>query len=309
MYLRPKDTGKKGIVNISSATLTLGMSDPISIPKYLAHTTFVAFDTETTGLFAPTNRIVEIGAVRFRLGQTDFATFQELINPGMRIPVDAIRVHGITDQMVSDAEPAGPVLKRFIDFCGSDSILIGHNAPFDISFVGCELNRAGLTFGDNPILDTVDIYRRLFPGLYSYSLLSLVTQFGISQSQQHRALADALFVRELFERAATSFPPADDLRTALSRFSVHTMSEWPGEEVDLPDTYAELKLAIDRKQRLEIVYASPTREPETRLIWPSRVHARRGTVYVTAYCEKALAERTFRLDRITAFRLFIPAPS
>ena len=279
------------------------MSDPRPIPDYFAETTLVAFDTETTGLFAPTNRIVEIGAVKFRLGNPDIETFQELINPGMRIPVDAIGVHGITDQMVATAQPARTVLPLFEAFCGEHSVLIAHNASFDISFVGCELNRAGLEFGDNPILDTVDIYRRLFPGLYSYSLLALVSHFGISQSQQHRALADALFVRELFERAVGNFPSANDLASALANFNIHKMNEWPGEEVDLPDTYADLKLAIDRKHRLEIVYASPTREPEIRLIWPSRVHARRGTVYVTAYCEKALAERTFRLDRITSFKL------
>ena len=285
------------------------MTDPKPIPELLAGSTFVAFDTETTGLFAPTNRIVEIGAVKFRLGDPHRETFQELINPGMQIPVDAIRVHGITDLMVAAAEPAGAVLRRFTAFCGSNSIMIAHNASFDISFVGCELNRAGLTFGDNPILDTVDIYRRLFPGLYSYSLLSLVTQFGISQSQQHRALADALFVRDLFERAITAFPPADNPASLLANFTVHTMSEWPGEEVDLPDTYADLKLAIDRNQRLEIVYASPTREPESRLIWPKKILARGTSIYVMAYCEKALAERTFRLDRITSIKLFVPSPT
>ena len=282
------------------------MSDPV--PDYLTETTFVAFDTETTGLFAPTNRIVEIGAVKFRLGNPDFETFQELINPGMRIPVDAIQVHGITDLMVAEAEPAALVLARFTEFCRDDTVLIAHNAPFDISFVGCELNRAGLSFGNNPILDTVDIYHRLSPGLYSYSLLALVSHFGISRSQQHRALADALFVRELFERAVTLFPPADSLGASLANFSLHRMSDWPGADVDLPDTYADLKLAIDRHGRLEIIYASPSREPETRLIWPKKILARGETIYVMAYCEKALAERTFRLDRISSFRLLTPAP-
>ena len=284
------------------------MSEPKPVPEYLSGVTFVAFDTETTGLFAPTNRMVEIGAVKFRLGQPEAETFQELINPMRRIPTDAIRVHGITDEMVALAEPAKPVLERFSEFCGQDTVLISHNAPFDISFVGWELHRAELGFGNNPILDTVDIFRRLFPGLYSYSLLSLITHFGISQSQDHRALADAVFVRRLFERAVESFPPAADRESALSLFNVHRMDEWSGGEVDLPDSHSDLKLAIDRHQCLEIIYESPTRGSETRRVWPKRVYAQGSAIYVTVYCEKALAERTFRLDRIVDFRLLPSSP-
>ncbi|PWB70618.1 hypothetical protein C3F09_08860 [candidate division GN15 bacterium] len=279
------------------------MSEQFPVPAYLSGVTFVAFDTETTGLFAATNNIVEVGAVRFRLGQDNAETFQELVNPGRRIPADAIRVHGITDEMVALAEPAGPVLERFISFCRPESVLISHHAPFDISFIGCELNRAGLSFGDNPILDTIDIYRRLFPGLYSYSLLSLVTHFGISKSQEHRALSDAVFVRSLFERAAALFPSAGDLASLLAGFTAHRMNEWSGEKVDLPDTYSDLKLALDTKQCLEIIYESPVRGSETRRIWPERIYAQGQSIYVTAFCEKASAERTFRLDRIVDFKL------
>ena len=279
------------------------MNQPGAIPEYLSGRTFVAFDTETTGLFAPTNRVVEIGAIKFRLGQAEAETFQELINPERRIPPDAIRVHHITDEMVALAEPVKPVLERFSAFCEEESVLISHNAPFDISFVGWELSRAGMSFGANPILDTVDIYRRLFPGLYSYSLLSLVTHFGISQSQDHRALADARFVRELFERAVSSFPQVLDIESLLSSFTVHRMQEWSGQEIDLPDRYSDLKLAIDRKQRLEIVYESPSRGAETRFVWPRKVYVQGSAVYLTVYCEKALAERTFRLDRIAEIRL------
>ncbi len=284
------------------------MTELQPLPEYLTGATFVAFDTETTGLFAATNRVVEIGAVRFRLGQTEVEVFQELVNPGRRIPLDAIKVHGITDDMVALAEPAKPVLERFIEFCGTNTVLISHNAPFDISFVGWELNRAGLNFGENPILDTVDIYRRLSPGLYSYSLLSLISHFGIARTQDHRALADAVFVRRLFEMAAPSFPPATDIETCLSSFTVHRMSEWSGQEVDLPDRYSDLQLAMDRKLCLEVTYQSPTRGPETRLVWPKRVYAQGSAIYLTAYCEKALAERTFRLDRIADLRL-LPQPS
>lgn len=275
----------------------------IQLPEYLTDVTFVAFDTETTGLFAPTQRIVEIGAVKFRLGEAKADTFQELVNPERRIPADAIRVHHITDDMVVSADTAPAVLKRFCAFAGDDTVLISHNAPFDISFVGWELDRAGMSFGNNLILDTVDIFHRLFPGLISYSLESLVKQFKIAHSQDHRALADALFVREMFTKAAPLFPSAPTLQSGLGNFSVHTMAEWSGQEPELPDKYSDLRLAVDRNLSTEIIYESPTRGPETRVVRPKRIFARGGRFYLVAHCEQAAEERTFRLDRIPQYRL------
>ena len=95
----------------------------------------VAFDTETTGLWAVSDRLVEIGAVKFRLGENPTATFQELINPEREIPPDAIAVHHIGNSMVLNAPKAAGVLERFVEFIG-DAVLVAHNAPFDISFVG-----------------------------------------------------------------------------------------------------------------------------------------------------------------------------
>lgn len=279
------------------------MSDNNGISAYLSSLTFVAFDTETTGIWAASNRLVEVAGVKFRFGREETETFSELINPRREISDEVIRVHGITNEMVASADTAGEVLKRFVEFCGPDSILIAHNAPFDISHVGCELDRYNIPAGDNMILDTVEIYRRYFPGLSSYSLLSLAKEFKVAESQSHRALADAEIVHNLFVHASERFPRVDSEDRLRVSFKVSAMSDWQPEEVQLPGEYADIKRAIDERLPLEIHYAAEGHPPSHRTIRPLQVHVLRDRFYINAWCERTESERTFRLDRILSFRL------
>ncbi len=264
---------------------------------------FVAFDTETTGLWAPVNRIVELGAVKFRLGSNRPDVFSELVNPERRIPPEVIRVHGISDSMVSDADTIGPVLERFFEFCGPESILIAHNAKFDISFVGCEMSRAGLPMIPNRVLDTVDICKQYYPGLDSYSLLSLSQEFAISRTQNHRAADDAALVWKLFSKVSEAFPYIKSDSLLRREFNFYSMAQWQGDTPELPEEFAELERAIDEELTVDIVYGAPGRRPEERRIRPLRVHSLKNTTYIAAYCEKVEDERTFRLDRIKRFTL------
>jgi len=271
--------------------------------EYLQTLDFVAFDTETTGLWAPSNRIVEVGAVKFRLGNSRVERFQSLVNPERHIPVETVRVHRITDTMVKDAQTVKPVLEQFFDFCGKEAVLIAHNAPFDISFVGCELERVGMSLPSNMILDTVDICRAYHPGLDSYSLLSLTQQFGISKTQSHRASDDAALVWKLFSHVSEEFPFIENERDFRRAFTFYSMSDWRGETRELPHEFSDISLAIKEGLTLEIVYASHRRPPEAQTIRPLRIHALKSALYIAAFCEKTQEERTFRLDRIKSFRL------
>ena len=282
----------------------LALMEPAEqIPEYLKQIKLVAFDTETTGLWAATNRIVEIAAVKFSFGNEQTEVFQSLVNPQRPMPADVIDVHGITDEMVKDAPTIEPILEEFMRFVGEDSILVAHNAPFDISFVGAELQRTGLTFGSNMILDTVDIYRRYFPGLPSYSLLGLVRHFGLAQTQQHRALADAEFVRQLVLNAVGKFSEVGNVDEISKLFSVYRMADFEAQTTELPDEFADLTVAIIEGKRVEIEYQHPARGLDTRIIRPQRAFRLGSVYYVGAHCERARAERTFRLDRIANYRV------
>ncbi len=269
---------------------------------YLLGQTFVAFDTETTGLWAQAHRIVEIGAIRFTVSSESTEVFSTLVNPQRPMPDEVIRIHGITDEMVADAPTIDLVLPGFIEFCG-DSILIAHNAPFDISFIACELERTGLQFGNNLILDTVDIYRRLYPGLPAYSLVKLARQFSLAKTQDHRAVADAVLVLQLFQNALERFPELnhlDDLKNTLTVLDMHDCKSAPA---SIPPGQQDLVTACDQNRRVRIVYQGSNGSPSSRVIQPRSLHSLGNRSYVTAYCEQANAERTFRLDRIQSCKL------
>jgi hypothetical protein len=122
----------------------------------LTDITFVALDTETTGIFPIMHRLVEIGAIRFRSDGRELATFQQLIDPQIPIPPNVQQVPGITDRMVCGKPTIEHVLPQFIKFLGHrDTILLAHNALFDLSFLAMALTRLGITFPPHNVFLTM----------------------------------------------------------------------------------------------------------------------------------------------------------
>lgn len=145
------------------------------VPARSADQTFVAFDIETTGFSPARDRILEIGAVKLRGGRI-LARRSWLINPEMAVPQAVQRVNGITADMVTDCprfDAVFPHVRTFLD----DAVLLAHNAGFDCRFLAAELDRCGIPYPTNLVLDTLRIYRQSHPRLPSYSLASLVAAF------------------------------------------------------------------------------------------------------------------------------------
>ncbi|NLX26167.1 MAG: 3'-5' exonuclease [Lentisphaerae bacterium] len=159
---------------------------------------FVAFDLETTGIRPSADRIVEIGAVKFE-GSCPLEGYGTLVNPRCPIPAGASAVNGITDEMVCGKPWIADVLSDFADFCG-DLPLVAHNAPFDYKFLLCdiELHRARAPKG--PVLDTLPLARRIFPGLPNYKLGTLVHHFRFPSGTFHRAEEDSAYCGMLFAK-------------------------------------------------------------------------------------------------------------
>lgn len=193
---------------------------PIAVDRPLADLDFVAFDTETTGCTSATGRMVEIGAVRFRLDGSELERFTRLINPMRPIPATVTAIHGITDAMVRDCPGEADVLPEFLDFLGdpSHTVLMAHNAPFDLAFVGSGLARCRLTPPKHAVIDTVRLSRRRAAGLPSHSLRSLVRTFGIGESTEHRGLSDSVVLKEVFLNLVCR-PPAPATAGELFAFS------------------------------------------------------------------------------------------
>ena len=151
--------------------------------------TFVVFDTETTGLSAEQDRVIEIGAIKLVEGKVA-GHFSSLINPSRYIPRQITALTGITTAMTTQAPAAPEVWADFLTFI-EGATLVAHNLSFDEGFMEAELERCELPDAENPRLCTLRLARRLLPRLPSRGLKSLADHFGIRMQRQHRALDDA----------------------------------------------------------------------------------------------------------------------
>lgn len=163
----------------------------------LAELDFVVVDTETTGS-SPSrgDRLTEVAAVRVREGRV-VDRYETLVNPGRPIPPAITRLTGITDAMVTRAPAFGDVVEEMLDFFG-DAVLVAHNASFDRAFLDAELGRVYNRALVTPYVCTVQLSRRVVPGLDSYRLDSVADHFGVRIANRHRALGDAEATGEIF---------------------------------------------------------------------------------------------------------------
>ena len=185
----------------------------------LSNTVFVAFDTETTGLGPRVHRLVEIAGVKFTLGGGVLDTFQTLIDPGMPIPPSVIRIHGITDAAVRGQPDAATALAAFSVFLeGPHTVLLAHNAPFDLGFLRAECARGALPMLPNPVWDTLSLARRYLPGLRNHQLGTVAAHLRVPPPlHRHRALHDSLLVHGIVTELLAALPPdraVDEVRRA-----------------------------------------------------------------------------------------------
>jgi DNA polymerase III epsilon subunit family exonuclease len=167
---------------------------------------FLALDFETTGLDSVLGRVVEIGAIRFRLdsgspGAVEEASLACLVDPGMPIPARATEIHGISDKDVAGAPSFGAVVPALLAMA-EGSVIVAHNARFDLSFLDAELARLGRGRAESPSEDTVALSRRAFPGRPSYRLGDIASALGIDAGSAHRALDDARTCMLLYAHCA-----------------------------------------------------------------------------------------------------------
>jgi DNA polymerase-3 subunit epsilon len=156
----------------------------------LVDTTFVVLDLETTGLSPARDRITEVGAVRARGGEVD-AELRTFVHPGQPIPAAVTAITGITDADVAGAPRIDDVLPLLVDFIGG-SVLVAHNAPFDVGFVTAAAARLGVRLPRFTVLDTAVLARRLIrEEVRDVRLATLARHFRAPTSPDHRALNDA----------------------------------------------------------------------------------------------------------------------
>lgn len=191
-------------------------------------------DLETTGATATADRITEIGIVEVD-ADGSVREWQQLVNPGTRIPPFIEQLTGISNAMVADApsfaEVAGEAMKRL-----EGRLFIAHNARFDYGFLKNEFKRLGTTFRA-PVLCTVKLSRALFPEHRRHNLDSLIERHGLQAEARHRALADAQLIFQFWQKIRVDRSDAE-IKAALKAQNANPSLPPqldPGLVDDLPD--------------------------------------------------------------------------
>lgn len=155
----------------------------------------IFYDTETTGVRADKDRVIEIAAY----DPVRDLRFEKLVNPGCPIPPDATAIHNITNEMVASAPSFAEIGKEFIDFCEGEVILIAHNNDnFDVHFLRNEFQRHSLEFPAWKFFDTLKWARRYRPDLPKHTLQFLREIYGIQANNAHRALDDVIILHQVY---------------------------------------------------------------------------------------------------------------
>jgi DNA polymerase-3 subunit epsilon len=167
----------------------------------LSALTFTVFDTETTGLLPHKDEIVQIGAVRVVNGRIiEGEQINQLVDPGRPIPPASTKVHKVTDVMVAGQPNIAKAGRSFHEFA-RDSVIVAHNAPFDMAFLQRHKGRMGVIW-DHPIMDTVLLSAVIFGASEPHTLDALCDRLGVTipEALRHTALGDARATAEVLVR-------------------------------------------------------------------------------------------------------------
>lgn len=261
-------------------------------------TIFTAFDLETTGSFPVSERVVEIGAVKFAADGTILGEFSELVDPEIPIPRNVIRVHGIRNRDVKGKETIEEVLPRFVRFI-EDSILIAHNAGFDTFFLGVQMIRQKIPFPPNPILDSMLMCRELLPEVRRNNLRNMSKVLGMEGVKCHRAVWDSRVVREIFLNLTQGENGLVDTNLVYEKFEPIQFADARRVfQVRIPRHLPGIRKCVEKRSRLKIDYKRGKCQNFILTVDPEGLFQHNRYAYMTAYCHERGRVENFRLDRI-----------
>ena len=178
----------------------------------------VILDTETTGLSATEkHRIVEIGCIELNNQIPTNKIFHNYINPQRSVSEDAYKVHGYSDEFLSNKKTFSEIYEDFLNFIKNKKIII-HNAPFDLSFLNYELRLINKKpINKENVIDTLEIARAKYPGAQN-SLDALCKRFNIDNSkrEKHNALIDCHLLKEIYVNLLDQKEPKLNLESVES---------------------------------------------------------------------------------------------
>ncbi len=197
--------------------------------RRLVELTYTVFDTETTGLEPSAgDEIIQIGAVRLVNGKLRRSeSFEQLVDPRRSIPAATIPIHGIEPAMVAGQPTIDSVLPAFHSYV-HDTVLVAHNAAFDMRFLETKEQVVGVRF-DQPVLDTLLLSFVVHPNQESHKLEAIAERLDVPVIGRHTALGDAIVTAEVFLK----------LIPLLAEMGIHTLGQ--AREASQKTYFARLK--------------------------------------------------------------------
>lgn len=205
-------------------------SQPIAyneVHQVLKGSTYVIFDTETTGLSAQYDKVIELAAVKMKDGEK-IGEFEEFIDPGHPLSQTTINLTHITDAMVQGSKSEEEVFALFRRFC-EGCIIVGHNATFDVDFMNTGYRRHGMPEIGEPWVDTLPLARILYDDMKRFTLDTLAKRLKVELEHHHRAIYDAEATGYIFFRM---------LNDAREKFGIEYHDDFNRHMVQ-PDTYKQ----------------------------------------------------------------------
>ena len=196
--------------------------------RLLEEETYVVFDVETTGLSAVYDTIIELAAVKVKGGEI-IDKFEAFANPHRPLSATIIELTGITDDMLQDAPDVVDVIRDFREWIGDD-ILVAHNASFDMGFLNVAYKKLlEVDKAKNPVIDTLELGRFLYPEFKNHRLNTLCKKFDIELTQHHRAIYDTeatayLLLKMLKDAAEKGIQYHDELNENMGQSNAYQRS-------------------------------------------------------------------------------------
>ncbi|MEQ1875890.1 MAG: exonuclease domain-containing protein [Bdellovibrionia bacterium] len=269
---------------------------PYQLAGSWKNSTYISFDTETSGAYPLEAEICEVAAVKWENGAV-VGEFQSLVRVSKPMSTFIIGIHGITNEMVAEAPPMSEVVRKFHAFI-QDSVLCAHHAPFDLGFLALEMEKLNLRLPDPPVICTSLLSRKVFPDFPNHKLQTLIPLLGLDQGTAHRALDDSKACLQLaikcMEKVGAEATLQDVLNAQVTKLN---WSNYSMNELRNHNLIGIIVHAIETGRMIELGYKG-TSADHKRPVKPLGIVRNPDGDYLVGYCEREQKNKRYYLHRI-----------